>query len=561
MLDIPELDTLICSHLGQSDLARCARVSKKWHAIVTPFLWSSFHCVEVSSSTTQQRAFATLILDDYLHEHRQHQSTQSSHIHPPPPSPSLPPLAKYGHCVKTLPHPTTILECLQLIIDYPSPSQQPLDQQAPQKLTRHGLMRHLYMRCPLHQHYQIISLSDNDLKEDECVKIIGEYVVPGLRNLVIKNGNYGWVKYFKPPLKSWKIKYILKHCASTLEVLSIEMNIAYNEELDEVHQVLQQPESMPLLKCLALTKLGNSSEAFLFWLWERCSQVERLELSDFDNVPQSLVDSLPIHMPNLYSICLSALRLSDEKIAALLSITRNGWKEVRMTYFNGLLLQRTHRVLMEHCLTLEKLEIHHCNKFNGVQKAQILAFSPNLHTFSTPRDNWHEGTSYFDAHSFIDRDSQTGELRTWACEPSLKTLKICITGVPWPGYHAVCGWRAVQETYPGQAREIQGHLYDRLARLTHLETLWLAQENRVDRLECLDMSLHSGLHKLAGLKELKELGIERLKTRIGVQEVQWMVDQWPKLRTILGLEKQSTEEAEAVEWLQKHHPEICLSQW
>ncbi|KAK3810978.1 MAG: hypothetical protein J3Q66DRAFT_390897 [Benniella sp.] len=557
MLDIPELDTMICTQLHWPDLARCARVSKKWHAIVTPFLWSSFNCVVVSSNITQRQAFARLILDDYLHEQRQHQSTQSSHIHPPPPSPSLPPLSKYGHYIKILPYPSTIVKCLQLIDD-PPPSQQPLDKQALQKPTPYDLMRHLYTRCPLNQRYHNMFLHGEDLDVDEYVKIIGEYVVPGLRDLIIVTTDDRY-------LESWKFKYLLKHCTSTLEYLSIGLdNIAYNEELDEMHQVVQQPESMPLLKWLALTKLDNSSEAILSWLWERCSQVERLELSDLNNLPQSLVDSLPIHMPNLNSIHLIELSLSDEKIAALLSITRNGWKDIRMAYFNELHLRRTHRVLMEHRLTLEELEIHNC-AINGVQKAQILAASPNLHTFCTLEDDWFKGDSYFDVHSFIDRDPQTGELKTWACESTLKTLKVKITGVPILGSHGVRGWgmggsEVVREAYPGQAREIQGHVYDRLARLTHLETLWLAQKNHaMDSPECLGMSLESGLHKLAGLKELKELGIEHLKTRIGVQEVQWMVDQWPKLRTILGLERQHTEEAEeAMEWLHKYHPEICL---
>jgi len=392
---------------------------------------------------------------------------------------------------------------------------------------------------------------------EDCFKIISEYLVTGLRRLHIVN------IHDVGPLESWKIKCLLSHCASTLEDLFIRYQIAYNEELDELHHVLQQPESMPLLKCLALSQLGKlpGSEGFLSWLWERCSQVERLELSELNDL-QSLVDSLPIHMPNLNSIRLTQLGLSDENIAVLLSKSHKGWKEVCKEHLKGL-WQSTQRILMEHCLTLERLEIHGCKGFTSIWKAQILAASPNLHTFSTLDGGWFEGTSFFHAHSFINQDPHTGELKTWACESSLKTLKVCITGVPMPGFHGVSEWGAVQETNPGQAREIQGHLYDRLARLTHLETLWLAQENRVmDKPDCLEMSLESGLHKLAGLKELKELSIEHLKTRIGVQEVQWMVDQWPKLRTILGLGSQRSEEAkEAMEWLRKYHPEICLSQW
>ena len=37
---------------------------------------------------------------------------------------------------------------------------------------------------------------------------------------------------------------------------------------------------------------------------------------------------------------------------------------------------------------------------------------------------------------------------------------------------------AEKETYPGQGREMQGRVYDRLARLTNLETLWLQGDAR-----------------------------------------------------------------------------------
>ncbi|KAF9344867.1 hypothetical protein BGX34_005263, partial [Mortierella sp. NVP85] len=402
----------------------------------------------------------------------------------------------------------------------------------------YDLMRHLYTRCPLYQPNRTMSLRCHDLNLDDGFKIISEYLTPGLRRLHIGNSRYSWSS------ESWKIKSLLSHCASTLEDLSIRFQIAYNEEPDELHHVLQLPASMPLLKCLALGELGNlpGSEMFLSWLWERCSQVEHLELNALNDLPQSLVDSLPIHMPKLNSIHLIKFGLSDAKIAELLSKFHKGWKEVHMEDLYEQSLQCTHRILMEHCLTLERLKICSCKGFRGIWKAQLLAACPNLHTFISLEDSGPFRSPSLDAHSFIDQDSRTGALKTWACEPSLKTLKVSIQFAP--GRYLP----NVLSPYPVQNPEMEGLVYDRLARLTHLDILWLGQENHV--YESLKMSLESGLHKLAGLKELRELDTRRLLARIGVREVQWMVDQWPELHTVRFMERHTAETTEAKEWLQ-----------
>jgi hypothetical protein len=39
MLGLTELDTIVCKQLRRQDLTQCARVSKKWHAAVIPYLW------------------------------------------------------------------------------------------------------------------------------------------------------------------------------------------------------------------------------------------------------------------------------------------------------------------------------------------------------------------------------------------------------------------------------------------------------------------------------------------------------------------------------------------
>ncbi|KAG0070982.1 hypothetical protein BGZ89_011941 [Linnemannia elongata] len=90
---------------------------------------------------------------------------------------------------------------------------------------------------------------------------------------------------------------------------------------------------------------------------------------------------------------------------------------------------------------------------------------------------------------------------------------------------------------------------------------------------CLELSLESGLNELAGLKQLEELGVTQMAHRIGLIEVQWMVENWPRLRTIRGLMYQDCDnevygnavtvagsliesEPEHVKWIRENRPDI-----
>lgn len=108
-------------------------------------------------------------------------------------------------------------------------------------------------------------------------------------------------------------------------------------------------------------------------------------------------------MPHLDRIFLSNLRLFDETIAAFLSGSHKGWKSLHMDSIRRP-MTRTCEVLMQHCSTLEKLEILNYFEFGGHWIAQILAASPRLHTFivMAERSNWMRHISLLDARNFID---------------------------------------------------------------------------------------------------------------------------------------------------------------
>ncbi|KAG0278011.1 hypothetical protein BGZ95_004918 [Linnemannia exigua] len=52
---------------------------------------------------------------------------------------------------------------------------------------------------------------------------------------------------------------------------------------------------------------------------------------------------------------------------------------------------------------------------------------------------------------------------------------------------------------------------------------------------CLDLILESGLNLMSGLKRLRVLNVSRMNHRIGVQELVWMKEHWPRLHTVEGL--------------------------
>ncbi|KAF9079833.1 hypothetical protein BGX29_005903, partial [Mortierella sp. GBA35] len=62
------------------------------------------------------------------------------------------------------------------------------------------------------------------------------------------------------------------------------------------------------------------------------------------------------------------------------------------------------------------------------------------------------------------------------------------------------------------------------------------------------MTLESGLDQLKSLRKLRVLDVLRMEQRIGLKEVRWMSQHWPRLRVIRGL-CDDGDNLEAAEWL------------
>ncbi|KAF9123570.1 hypothetical protein BG015_005290, partial [Linnemannia schmuckeri] len=250
--------------------------------------------------------------------------------------------------------------------------------------------------------------------------------------------------------------------------------------------------------------------------------------------------------------------------ADILSSGHKGWSSISLQEAGPY----TTEAVLQHCLTHEVLCLKKATGLTSTHMLQILLSSPRLQSLITLAEGDYEEYNrlnneytHFEAKDFIDATTTTAEpsfdsFRPWACESTLKVFRAKIRGIPRPDITQTFSGRPIEEGmvlkefYLGQSQEIQGQVHDRLARLIRLERRELGNEDRMlgcetrDRwdseeevafddedfqLDCLVMSLQSGLGKLKGLKELRVLGVVRMATRIGPEEQQWMKEKWPKI--------------------------------
>ncbi|KAG0366064.1 hypothetical protein BGX24_003855, partial [Mortierella sp. AD032] len=72
------------------------------------------------------------------------------------------------------------------------------------------------------------------------------------------------------------------------------------------------------------------------------------------------------------------------------------------------------------------------------------------------------------------------------------------------------------------------------------------------QIECLEMTLESGLDELEGLKELEHLDIHHMDHRVGVPELEWMAANLPNLEYLNGISDSLRQKEGVQEWRSSH---------
>ncbi|KAF9538422.1 hypothetical protein EC957_006769 [Mortierella hygrophila] len=234
-------------------------------------------------------------------------------------------------------------------------------------------------------------------------------------------------------------------------------------------------------------------------------------------------------------------------LASVLSAGRAGWRSLNLPLCG----KASADALVKHCSTLEELQLQQMDGVTGQHLYRILSTSPWLVKFDVEVVR---GTlARISAEDFIDLDPFTDAPTPWPCESSLRVFRARIGGISRPP--GTPSPRAPQERSTVQEKDHQNKIYARLARFTHLERLELGtqgvwntdydnnntspyqevKDNRGYHLDCLSMTLDSGLQILEGLKKMRVVNVTSMATKIGVREIHWMTKSWPRLEAVKGL--------------------------
>lgn len=530
---------------------------------------------------------------------------------------SLPALTRNGHWIRAL-----TVEQSSLLIPYPPQqyrvvSLPPLDlsatstvdtTQIPRHRHHHNLnpqfatpeiLLHVFKRCP---NLHTLKLIGTDIRAAEFYfwkRILTVGLPSSIKELDIE------LTTDIPMAMSTILPMLFRQCSPALQKLSIMIVKRYTyvqtrgTDIDTKQDIVDTP--LPVMKDLSLKYVADgfyppSAARFLSrcvnletltvtmlqptWIsaMKACHQLRRLRVNNIVNghlslLAIALVNSLPsldaLHL-GLSGESLRRLKLVELVLATVLSAGRAGWRSLNLPLCG----KASADALVRHCSTLEELELKRMDGVTGQHLYQILSTSPWLVKFDVEVV---QGTlARISAEDFIDLDPFTDSPTPWPCESSLRVFRARIGGIP---RSAACPPRVPQVRSPGQVEDIQRHVYKRLSRLTHLERLelgvqsvWhyyssgqMSQYQEIKdkwgyHLDCLPMTLQSGLQILKPLTELRELNVSSMDTAIGVKEVKWMVQSWPRLKAVKGLtiNYRGKMEQYADRWLRTNHPRIHL---
>ncbi|KAF9343596.1 hypothetical protein BGX26_005482 [Mortierella sp. AD094] len=157
----------------------------------------------------------------------------------------------------------------------------------------------------------------------------------------------------------------------------------------------------------------------------------------------------------------------------------------------------------------------------------------------------------------------------WACCDSIRSLRIGVTDASMEEFHTgfrewMCNAEVfwikdhpdVEKPYPEKLH----WFFDQIATLTQLRELCLVTvKPKNHRTRSLELSLKTGLARWSTLTALECLDVEELDHKIELEDMQWMVNNWPALKMIRGLIHEKDEiPSDAVVWLKKSRPDIEL---
>ncbi|KAF9154106.1 hypothetical protein DFQ26_000351 [Actinomortierella ambigua] len=284
--------------------------------------------------------------------------------------------------------------------------------------------------------------------------------------------------------------------------------------------------TIPLLDAISLDRLCQILEE------NKCPQLTILDFSRFHN-GQSEIFARIIH-----------------------SCRHLALKDVRLVWgFTG--RDTLEALWQHHGPSLEALRVTKCmDNVTSQDLAAVVAACPRLKVLHLR--NWSGNTALMarDIVSTVSGGAIGAWPKTgWSCY-NLVELRVTIAGIcttPQSGcpVHEDC-------------QTLQREVYRLFSRLTHLRVLDVGCRSSIARVDLrqkggLEWTLASGMGQLHTLRGLEELSARHMENGVGVPELEWMKEHWPRLNCVEGLITGRVKENEVETWLRERWPTLSWS--
>ncbi|KAF9994068.1 hypothetical protein BGZ79_001212 [Entomortierella chlamydospora] len=348
---------------------------------------------------------------------------------------------------------------------------------------------------------------------------------------------------------------LLQHLPVTTDTLVLHWSIAAIGDSGDLLEEADWPDNYPRLHTLALgLLLSGHQDSTVIPFIQRCSALENVRIHHYWRSLSKLITIFGDvqRLPNLSSVSFLMSCLEEEDWKLLVTGLRGRIKSFSadITQFKPSAGAFVKAMTTHWSETLQVIRIQRQVDVLSEEIELILTTCPNLRTFSvfTTLIEYGRTRGDFNGIKAWIRDDEECATADWVCL-GLENLEL--TFLDCRMLYLGCIDEMDPEIEPRYSQlhqegwTVKGiqRIYQQLGRLTkmvHLRIGWHSTDSLYFNAN-MDMSLKYGLDHLKGLKKLRVLDISCIRyVKIGQEEVEWMVENWPNLRRIRGLITKTT---------------------
>lgn len=521
----PEIQLLILNRLSQNDLANCARLNKEWNRMCIPLVWKTLN---IAKTHQRQR-----LLSPFAQKALKRNATHVSELH-------VLFVSVLKSALRTGPisgDRYALCEDLQKLVVLGE-----LDRKNRDSLNSHSF-------CPSAENDLLILIQNNtqlrsfsmQLNIPIMPRLVVEYM-PNLQEL--------YLSIHPIPL----VKLVLDRLPECIRKIRLGM-LRYDE--DEVDPALierldsgprPRPRHHHALESLRLDNYLYKQEEYLLlpFLYTCSSRLNlyqnRQAIDCFRNkAVRAALSQLGIALRTLASVDLpNSIQTNDLAIADTICLSQD-WETLGLDQcYNAASL--TVSAICSHSDHLQEIVLAGCSALGSKELQRILCAAKHLRVF--------RAISNCEESDAIDPYLSAAEIIAGP-EWATRSLERFICKIEVPRHDSQVESNAVKTGWNSpsieQCWDIQRKVFQELAKQTRLRALWLGRDNisvqprTRDRgvpsnWYSLEMTLRSGLGRLAILKDLETLKVSRLNHHIGTAELSWMHTEWPNLKSVEGVD-------------------------